>query len=238
MPAFKISSGDITHMPLIQAVAETGKPVLLSTGMSTLDEVASAVRWCRDAGNEEVVLLHCSCLYPPPDDEVNLNAMVTMQESFAVPVGYSDHTEGIAVPFAAVSMGARVIEKHFTLDRNMAGPDHRLSLDPDGFACMVDGIRKIERARGGYRKEPSPGEATGLVDGRRSIMAATDIPAGTVLTREMLKVLKPAKGLPPSSIESVVGRVAGRRIARNEPLTNEMLQETEELWEQAVFARG
>ena len=163
IPALKIASGDITYMSLIQKTAATGKPILISTGMSTLDEVSTAVRWARDAGNEDIVLLHCTSMYPPPVDQVNLNAMVTMREAFALPVGYSDHTSGIDVPVAAVAMGAKVIEKHFTLDRNMPGPDQKLSLDPKDFKTMVTSIRNVEQAMGGFTKAPAQGELGGFV---------------------------------------------------------------------------
>ncbi len=236
-PAFKIASSDITHLPLIEKAAATGKPVLISTGMSTLDEVAAAVKYCRDAGNDDILLFHCSCLYPPPDDEVNLNAIITMRERFGLSVGYSDHTRGTAVAIAAVALGAAIIEKHVTLDRNMPGPDHHLSLDMDGFAKMVEEIRTVEKAIGSFRKQPSRGEEQGLIDGRRSIMAAKDIPAGTTITRDMLKILKPARGLAPGYMPLIVGRTVTKDIKRQQPITIELLEGAEELCATATFAK-
>jgi len=236
-PAFKIASGDITYLSLIRKAACTGKPVMISTGMSNLDEVAAAIGCCRDAGNDDVVLFHCSCMYPPPDDEINLNSMITMRENFGVPVGYSDHTRGTAVPVAAVAIGASIIEKHFTLDRSMPGPDHSLSLDPDNFRRMVEDIRTVEKAKGNYNKEPSPGEREGLIDGRRGIMADADIPAGTIITREMLKILKPAKGLPPAYIDLIVGRRAAKDIKKQQPIVIDLIEGAEELCETTIFAK-
>jgi len=236
-PAFKIASGDITYLPLIKKAAMTGRPVLISTGMSDLGEVAAAVKCCRDVGNEDIVLFHCSCMYPPPNDEVNLNAMFTMAESFIVPVGYSDHTSGTAIPVAAVALGAVTIEKHFTLDRHMPGPDHFLSLDPDDFRKMVDDIRTVESAKGSFRKKPTNGEKSGLIDGRRSIMAAMDIPAGTVIERKMLKIVKPAKGLPPSYMDLIIGQRALKDILRQQPITLNLLEGDSELCVTSTFAK-
>ncbi len=217
-PAFKISSGDVTHLPLVRRAAAAGRPVIISTGLSTLEEVAEAVACCRDAGNEDVVLLQCTSAYPPADDEVNLNAMATLREAFGVPVGLSDHTVGIEVALAAVAMGACMIEKHFTLDTAMPGPDQKLSLDPDGFAKLVSGVRRIERARGSSVKAPTAGERACLVESRRGLFAARDIAAGEVITGEMVRILKPCKGIEPKHLETVIGRTAQRDIKRMEPI--------------------
>lgn len=236
-PAFKISSGDITYLPLIRKAASTGRPVMISSGMSTLDEVAAAVRCCRETGNGNIVLFHCSSLYPPPDVDINLNAMLTMRESFPLPVGYSDHTRGTAVSIAAVTMGASAVEKHFTLDTDMPGPDHSLSLDPEGLKNMVADIRLVEKAKGSFIKRPSPDERKALFDGRRSIVAAADIPAGSIITREQLRIIKPAKGLSPAFLDVIVGCRAPKNIAKHQPITRESIEGLEGQCEIAVFAR-
>jgi len=217
-PAFKISSGDVTHLPLIRRAAATGRPIIISTGLSTEAEVGETVACCRDAGNDELILLQCTSTYPPADDEVNLNVMARLRETFDVPVGFSDHTLGIEVPIAAVAMGACMIEKHFTLDNTMPGPDQKLSLDPDGFARLVAAVRRIERARGSAEKTPTAGEQASLLDSRRSLYAARDIAAGEAIAEDMIRILKPAKGIEPKSLDAVIGRTAKRDIKRMEPI--------------------
>jgi N,N'-diacetyllegionaminate synthase len=217
-PAFKISSGDVTHIPLIRRVAQTGLPVLISTGLSTLDEVGEAVACCREAGNDDIVLLQCTSAYPPPDDEVNLNVMATLRDAFDVPVGFSDHTLGIEIPMAAVAMGACLVEKHFTLDTAMPGPDQKLSLDPDGFSRFVTGVRRIEAARGSAAKAPTASEQACLTNSRRSLYAARDIAAGETITALMIRILKPCKGIEPKHLDEVVGRATRRAIARMAPI--------------------
>jgi N-acetylneuraminate synthase/N,N'-diacetyllegionaminate synthase len=217
-PAFKISSSDVTHLPLIRCAAAAGRPVIISTGLSTMAEVADAVACCREAGNENVILLQCTSAYPPEDDEINLNAMASLREAFGVPVGFSDHTLGIEVPIAAVAMGACMIEKHFTLDTAMPGPDQKLSLDPEGFARMVAAVRRIERAKGSGSKAPTAGELASLTDSRRSLFAARDIAPGEVITEAMVRILKPGTGIEPKFLDRVVGRPARRLIRRMTPL--------------------
>jgi sialic acid synthase SpsE len=218
-PAFKISSSDVTHIPLIRRVAATGKPVIISTGLSTLDEAGEAVAACRDAGNDDVIVLQCTSAYPPPDGEVNLNAMAAMRDALGVPVGFSDHTLGIEIALAAVAMGACLVEKHFTLDTAMPGPDQKLSLDPDGFSRLVAAVRRIERARGTAEKAPTAAERTCLDDSRRSLFAARDIAAGETITAGMVRILKPRKGIEPKHLDAVVGRTAKRPIKRMAPIS-------------------
>ncbi len=199
--AYKISSGDLTDIPLIEAVASRRKPVLISTGMGSLGEVEEAVAAARRMNNEELVLLHCTTSYPTPYREVNLRAMLTLKEAFQLPVGYSDHTSGLEIPAAAVVLGARVIEKHFTLDKDLPGPDHRISLTPDELKTMVRCIRNVEAALGDGRKSATAGEEEAKKIARKSIVAACDIPAGTVITRELLTCKRPGTGLPPGFIK-------------------------------------
>ena len=224
VPAFKIGSGEITNVSLLKEVARRKKPVILSTGMSTLQEVKEALRLIRNEGNDRVVLLHCVSAYPAEPSEVNLRAMQTMTEAFHCPVGYSDHTQGIEVALAAVACGACVIEKHFTLDRTLPGPDHIASLEPNELKALVRGIRTVESALGHGRKEPTPGEAETAAVARKSLVAARTIQAGIRLTEEFIAVKRPGIGLPPGMMNQVIGRLARRDILEGTPLTLEMLE--------------
>jgi len=203
---------------LIRYAAAKRKTMLISTGMSTLEEVGEAVRSCLEVGNERIVLLHCSCDYPPKYEDINLNAMETMKETFGFPVGYSDHSQDIFVPIAAATLGAAVIEKHFTLDNNMPGPDHVLSLDPENFRRMVEGIRAVEKALGSFKKKPALSELPLLRDGRRGLVAARNIPKGRKITREMVKAIKPADGISPKYLNVVLEKKAQCDIIRAQPI--------------------
>jgi len=204
--AFKIGSGEVTNHPFLEYVARKGKPIILSTGMSYLSEVDEAVRLLCDAGCEQLILLHCVSSYPAAPADANLRAMQTMAVAFDLPVGYSDHTPGIEVALAAVALGACVLEKHFTLDRNLPGPDHRASLQPDELRALIAGVRVVERALGNGIKRPFPAEADTRTVARRSLAARADIPAGTVLQAAMLTALRPASGIPATLIGHVIGR--------------------------------
>ncbi len=206
VPAFKVSSGDLTNLPLLTHIARKGKPVILSTGMSNMDEVKMAVRVFTEAGGDELVLLQCVTNYPARAEDVNLRAMHTMREAFQLPVGYSDHTEGTEVALAAAALGACVIEKHLTLDRNLPGPDHKASLEPTELAALVRGIRRVEAALGHGRKECAESERETARIARRSLTAARDIAAGTQLTREMIAARRPGTGLPTAMLPQLVGR--------------------------------
>jgi len=221
---FKIPSGELTNLPFLEHVARKGKPMIVSTGMSHLEEVKAAVEATEKAGNRQVVLLHCLSNYPADPAEANLRAMRTMLAALDQPVGYSDHTPGIEVALAAVALGACVIEKHFTLDRNLPGPDHRASLEPVELAAMVRGIRIVEASLGHGRKEPAPSEADTAAVARKSLVAAQDIPAGTTLTEEMMVAKRPGTGLPPSMRDSFVGRQARRDIRSGTLLSGEMVE--------------
>jgi N-acetylneuraminate synthase len=213
VPAFKISSGDLTNSPLLEHVASKGKPVILSTGMSELSELIEAVSVLNTAGCENPVLLHCVSNYPAQPQEINLRAMQTMRSAFDVPVGFSDHTEGIDVALAAVALGACVIEKHFTLDRTLPGPDHRASLEPGALRELVRSIRRVESALGSGRKAPAASELETAKAARRSLVAARDIPAGAILEREMVVMRRPGAGMSPSMLDTLLGRQAVRDIA-------------------------
>lgn len=224
VPAFKIPSGELTNLPLLQHVARKRKPLIVSTGMATLPEVEAAVSAVRRTGNDRIALLHCVSAYPAAAADANLNAMRTMAQAFGVPIGFSDHTAGIDVALAAVALGACVIEKHFTLDRTLPGPDHRASLEPDALCALVKGVRTVEAALGHGRKEPVAAEADVAAVSRKSIVAACAIPAGTRLTRDLLVMKNPGTGWPPSMLGDVLGRVSARDIPADSLLTEEMLQ--------------
>jgi len=223
VPAYKISSGDLTNLPLIEYVSRKKKPLIVSTGMATLEEVATAVETVQKAGCNELILLHCVSNYPALPDEANLRAMKLMEREFAGPVGFSDHTEGIAVSLAAVALGAAVIEKHFTIDRNLPGPDHQASLEPTEFSSLVTGIRTIERALGDGRKKPTQAELETAKVARRSIMSVIDLKAGTILQRDSLVLKRPGTGLPPSMLQSIIGKRARIDIPAGTMIKLEML---------------
>ncbi|MBN1887076.1 MAG: N-acetylneuraminate synthase [Thermoflexales bacterium] len=223
VPAFKIPSGEITNLPFLAHIAHKGKAMIVSTGMASLGEVETAVRSIEETGNENLVLLHCVSNYPANPADINLRAMKTMATAFGVPVGYSDHTLGIEVALAAVAVGACVIEKHFTLDHTLPGPDHRASLEPGELAGLVRGIRTVEAALGHGRKEPAASEANTAAVARRSLVAACDISEGSLLTEAMVAIKRPGSGLPPAMRGYVLGRTARETIPAGTLITLEML---------------
>lgn len=218
MRLFKIPSGEITNWPLLESIGAFSKPVILSTGMCYLADVEAALQRLEVAGAGEVTVLHCVTEYPAPYSQVNLSAMRTLAEAFGVKVGYSDHTAGTEVPIAAVAMGATIIEKHFTLDTQLPGPDHAASLAPDDFQRMVTAIRHVESARGNGRKQPASCERPNLEVVRKSITAQCSIAQGEVITLGHLALKRPGTGLSPSLLNAVIGRRAARMIAVDELL--------------------
>jgi N-acetylneuraminate synthase/N,N'-diacetyllegionaminate synthase len=216
VPAFKVSSTDLTNLPLLEYIAEKGKPIILSTGMGTLGEVEEAVNIIKNAGNEDVILLHCITSYPAKFESLNLRVIRTLREAFKLPVGFSDHSLGIYAPIAAVALGAVVIEKHFTLDKNLPGPDHKASLSPEELKEMVKAIRLVEKALGDGIKRPTPEEEEIRSVARRSIVAKVDIPKGTVITGEMIAFKRPGTGLPPKYHNEITGKRAKRNIKADE----------------------
>jgi N,N'-diacetyllegionaminate synthase len=203
----KTPSGEITNKPYLIHVARQGKPVVMSTGLSSFDEVSRALQILITNGLDEkgITILHCNSQYPTPIDEVNLRAMTSMKSAFGVPIGLSDHTEGITTPIAAVALGACVIEKHLTLDKSLAGPDHAASLIPEEFKEMVSSIRDVEKAMGDGIKRPSPGELKNLFAVRKSIVASKKIYAGDLFSSENLAVKRPGSGISPMNWDNVVG---------------------------------
>ncbi len=215
---FKIPSGEITNLPYLRAIGKLKKRVILSTGMADLGEIEDALDLLVDSGTkrENIIVLHANTMYPTPMEDVNLRAMQTIASAFGVEVGYSDHTLGIEVPIAAVAMGARVIEKHFTLDRDMEGPDHTASLEPDELKAMVNGIRNIEKALGNGIKKPTPSEKPNIEVARKSIVAARDIKKGEIFSEENLATKRPAKGINPMRWDEIIGTVAQRDYKADE----------------------
>jgi len=216
----KVPSGEITNLPYLRHIGAAGRDVILSTGMATLDEVGAAIEVLEKAGapRSRVTVLHCTTEYPAPFADVNLRAMHTLRDTFGVKVGYSDHTVGIEVSLAAVALGATVIEKHFTLDRTLPGPDHAASLEPQELKAMVAGIRNIERALGDGVKRPSAAEIANRAAARKSLVAARDIRKGEAFTAENVTVKRPGTGLSPMQWDSLLGRPASRDFRADELL--------------------
>lgn len=218
MDFYKIPSGEITNYPYLVKIANTGIDVVMSTGMCEIWEIEEAVKVLKENGTKNITLLHCNTEYPTPFQDVNLKAMDTLKKNFDVSVGYSDHTVGIEVPIAAVARGAKVIEKHFTLDKNMEGPDHKASLEPDELNDMVRAIRNIEKALGSGEKKPSASEKKNLAIARKSIVAAKRIEKGEKFTEENLTVKRPGDGISPMLWKDVVGKVAKRDFDEEEKI--------------------
>lgn len=216
VPFWKVPSGAVTDYPYLRELAKTKKPVVMSTGMCTLQEVKDAVNVLYEYGTTDLTLLHCNTMYPTPYEDVNLRVMDTLQKEFHCKVGYSDHTRGIEVPVAAVAMGAEVIEKHFTLDRTMEGPDHKASLEPNELKQMVTSIRNIEQAIGTDTKEPTASEKTNMTAARKSIVAKRDIREGEVFTEGNITTKRPGNGISPMQWEKVLGTKAIRDFKEDE----------------------
>lgn len=216
MKFWKVPSGEVTDLPYLIEIAKTGKPVVMSTGMCTLEDVKAAVDVLTAYKSGEISLLHCTTNYPTPYGEVHLHAMRTLRDTFGCTVGYSDHTQGLEVPIAAVAMGARIIEKHFTLDKTMEGPDHKASLEPAELRQMVSSIRKVEKALGSYEKKPNTSELQNITAARKSIVAKCAIRKGEPFTERNLTVKRPGNGISPMQWFSVLGTVADRDYREDE----------------------
>lgn len=216
MPFWKIPSGEVTNLPYLIEVAKTGGKVVMSTGMCEMREIEAAVEMLKKYGAGEITLLHCNTEYPTPYEDVNLRAMGTLRDTFHCPVGYSDHTSGIEIPIAAAALGAVVIEKHFTLDRSMEGPDHKASLEPNELTAMVRGIRHIEHSLGDGMKKVSPSEEKNIAIARKSIVALHPIRKGEMLTEENLTVKRPGSGISPMRWFDLLGTKAVRDFEGDE----------------------
>ena len=216
MRLWKIPSGEITNLPYLIKIAKTGRPVIMSTGMAELNEVEEAVNVLKENGAGEITLLHCTTEYPAPFESVNLRAMNTLREKFGTEVGYSDHTVGFEAAVAAAVLGASVIEKHFTLNHNMEGPDHKASLEPEEFEVMVNNIRLIEKALGDGVKQPAEAEKKNIAIARKSIVAAKDIKKGEIFTEDNITVKRPGSGISPMKWFEVLGTEAVRDFGEDE----------------------
>jgi len=216
VPMYKFGSGDLLNIPALQYAARKGKPMILGTGMATLAEVREALKAIRAAGCNQIIVLHCTTNYPCPIEEVNLRAMLTMQNTLNCLVGYSDHTMGLTVPIMAATLGAVVIEKHFTLYKTLPGPDHKASLEPTELKQMVIAIRNVERALGSYAKKPTTAEKNIMKLVRKSIVASKDIKKGALIRKDMLDIKRPGTGLPPTKIEYLLGKKTKRDIKKDE----------------------
>ncbi len=221
MDFWKVPSGEITNLPYLEKIAETGKNVILSTGMSELDEITAAVSILEKNGSGEIIILHCNTEYPTPFGDVNLTAMKELGQIFHKQIGYSDHTTGIEVSIAAAALGAKVIEKHFTLDRTMAGPDHRASLEPDELTNMVDAIRNVELALGDGRKKRTASESRNVDSVRKSIVASKEIRAGELFTKDNITTKRPGNGISPMEWYEILGKTAGRDYRSDELIQRE-----------------
>jgi len=222
VPAFKIASFELVDLPLIRTVARTGRPMIMSTGMATADEIDEAVAAARDGGATQIALLKCTSAYPSPPESVNLRAIPAMAERWGVPIGLSDHTQGVAVPAAAVALGASIVEKHVTVSHADATPDEQFSLDLTEFATMVDATRTVERAPGGARIGPTD-EETESRRFRRSLFVVEDVAAGETLTARNVRSIRPAAGMHTREYEAVLGRRAAVAISRGTPLSADLV---------------
>lgn len=224
VPAFKIASFELVDLRLIALAAAHGRPMILSTGMATYGDILDGLRACWDAGNRDVVLLQCTSLYPAPARLANLRAIPEMARAFGVPVGLSDHTLGTHVAVASIALGSCMLEKHFTLDRHLPGPDHPFAIEPPELKALVAAIREVESALGDGRKlGPAPEEAEMFRQARRSLVAARDIPEGTAIRPDMVTTKRPGFGIPPKFLDAIAGRPARRDIAEDEVITWDMV---------------
>ncbi len=224
LPAFKVPSGELTNLAFLAHLARKGRPLLMSTGMAVLDEVAAALEVIREAGGRQVAVLQCVSSYPTPLAQANVRAMLTLQQTFGVPAGYSDHTEGIEAALAAAALGASVIEKHMTVSRRLSGPDHKASLEPGELVAMVRGIRRVQEALGSGHKAPTDDERGTAAVARKSVILVRAVAAGTRLESADLTIRRPGTGLQPSALPTVLGRRTLRALAEGHVLALEDLE--------------
>ncbi|MBA3534483.1 MAG: pseudaminic acid synthase [Ardenticatenales bacterium] len=222
VPAHKIASFELVDIPLVRRIAQTGRPIIMSTGMATIEEIAEAINAIRESGNDQIALLKCTSAYPAPPEEMNLRTIPHLAETFGVPVGLSDHTLGTTVPVAAVALGACIVEKHFTLSRATPGPDSAFSLEPHEFKAMVEAIRVTEKTLGTISYEVTEHEAASRLF-RRSLFVIQDVVAGEVFSEENVRSIRPGHGLPPKYLEAVLGKRAAHTVERGTPLTWDMV---------------
>lgn len=224
VPAYKIGSGDITNMPTLKHVAKKGKPIILGTGMSTLVEVKQAIKVIMKENNDQIIALHCTTNYPCPLNEVNLRAMITMQNELNCLIGYSDHTDGILVPIVATALGAKIIEKHITTDKNLHGPDHKSSLEPNDFSIMINRIRETEKILGNFEKTPTKSEKKIMKYIRKSLVAKHDIKNGSTIRKNLVIIKRPGTGISPTDFDKIIGKKANRNISKDEIFSLDMVE--------------
>lgn len=222
--AIKVGSDDLVHHPMLRQFARSGKPLIISTGMADLEEVRRTARLVEEAGADDVVLLHCTSMYPTPEDRANILCVATLRREFGCPIGYSDHTFGISAAAGAVALGACLVERHFTLDRNLPGPDHAFSADPSTFMALVHAIRTMESNLGSAEVRPTPEELEMRCIARRSIVARSRIPAGTVLERGHFAYKRPGTGVVPMDEDLLIGRRTTRQLADGDLITLEIVE--------------
>jgi len=218
VPAFKIASGDLTHIPLIKYAAKKKVPMIISTGMATLNEIRKAVNSIKAIKNKKILIMHSISGYPTPENEVNLNVIKNFKKIFQCPIGFSDNGDNNLVPLIAVAFGAKIIEKHFTLNKKMNGPDHKISADPKQLDTMIKEIRKIEKMIGDGRKICQPSELNNRIAARRSIITKVDLKKNTTLSKEMVSIKRPAKGIEPKYFSSILGKKMKRNLRKEKPL--------------------
>lgn len=223
VPAFKVASGDLVHLSLVKYIARKGKPMIVSTGGANLGEVEEAINAIRNHGNNEIILMHCVSNYPAKIEDANIRAMVTMRDAFDLPVGYSDHSLGSLVTLAATALGACVIEKHITLDKSLPGPDHPFAMEVNKFQEMVKNIRLLEKALGNGVKHRVESEKAEVKIARRSLFADVNIPKGTKISKQMIKIARPAIGIPPKYLSFIIGKEAKADIKEDEVITRDKI---------------
>jgi N-acetylneuraminate synthase len=224
VPAYKIGSGDITNIPTLKYIAKKNKPIILGTGMSTLKEVKCAIKAIESEGNKQIIALHCTTNYPCPIEQVNLNAMITMKKELGCIVGYSDHTLGTLVPIIATAVGAKVIEKHITIDNELPGPDHKASLNPNELSLMVTKIRETEKILGNFEKRPTKSEKKIMKNVRKSLVANKDIKKGTIISPQAIQIKRPGTGVNPADLEKIIGKKAKKNIQKDEIINYKMVE--------------
>lgn len=224
VPAYKFGSGDLTNIPALQHAAKKNKPLLLGTGMATLEEVKHVIHTIRSIGNNQIVALHCTTNYPCSYEDVNLRAMMTIQRELDCLVGYSDHTLGLFVPAIAVALGAAIIEKHFTLDKKLSGPDHKASLEPEELIEMIKQIRDVEKILGSSEKKPTDSEKKIIKSVRKSIVAGKNIRKDEIIKKEMLMIKRPGIGISPADLEKIIGKKTKKNITIDEIIRWDMVE--------------
>jgi N-acetylneuraminate synthase/N,N'-diacetyllegionaminate synthase len=224
VPAYKFGSGDLTNIPALKHAAKKGKPMIIATGMANMQEVQNAVKAIKSQKNDKIIALHCTTNYPCNIEDVNLNAMITMKKELDCLVGYSDHTLGTTVPILATSLGAVIIEKHFTIDKKLPGPDHKASLEPDELKNMIKEIRETEKILGSYDKKATESEGKIMNLIRKSLVAKMDIDKGTVIKKDMINIKRPGTGLKPWEMDKIVGKRTKKDIVKDEIFKLDMVK--------------